>query len=102
MSDSPYTYQLTNTDMILRLPDNAWIPPDPANRDYQAYLDWCAAGNTPADAPPPPRPSPEELQTVQVADPENEADAVNLRTLNTQLEMLNQRIDTAEEIARRR
>jgi len=22
------------------------VPPDPANTDYQAYLDWVAEGNT--------------------------------------------------------
>lgn len=24
-----------------------WIPPDPANTDYQRYLEWLAAGNVP-------------------------------------------------------
>lgn len=28
--------------------DGALIPLDPSNRDYAAYLDWLAAGNTPA------------------------------------------------------
>lgn len=32
--------------MIVRS-DNAWIPADPANTDYAAYLEWVAAGNTP-------------------------------------------------------
>jgi len=27
------------------------IPPDPANTDYAAYLEWVAAGNTPEPAP---------------------------------------------------
>jgi hypothetical protein len=45
------TYQLTTTDCILRLADNAFIPPDPANTDYAAYLEWVAAGNTPDPAP---------------------------------------------------
>jgi hypothetical protein len=47
------TYQLTTGDTILRLADNAFIPPDPANTDYQAYLEWVAAGNTPEPAPEP-------------------------------------------------
>ena len=45
------TYQLTTGDTILRLADNAFIPPDPANTDYAAYLAWVEAGNTPEPAP---------------------------------------------------
>ena len=45
------TYQLTQGDTILRLTDNAFIPPDPANTDYQAYLAWVEAGNMPEPAP---------------------------------------------------
>lgn len=35
---------------ILRTEDNAFIPFDPANTDYQAYLEWVAEGNTPEPA----------------------------------------------------
>ena len=47
------TYQLTTSDCILRLEDNAFIPQDPANTDYAAYLAWVEAGNTPEPAPEP-------------------------------------------------
>jgi len=50
------TYQLTEGDIILRLTDNASIPPAEGNTDYQAYLAWVAEGNTPDPAPEPPAP----------------------------------------------
>tara|TARA_Y100000592_G_C5422502_1_gene293955 strand:- start:18 stop:161 length:144 start_codon:yes stop_codon:yes gene_type:complete len=35
-----------NNDCILRLADDATIPFDEGNKDYQAYLAWVAEGNT--------------------------------------------------------
>ena len=51
-------YKIVNSvggrfSVIERLSDNAFIPFDPANTDYQEYLKWLEAGNTPlpADTP---------------------------------------------------
>ena len=38
------------TNYILRKTDNALIPFDEENMDYQAYLAWVAEGNTPDPA----------------------------------------------------
>jgi hypothetical protein len=36
--------------VVIRAADNAFIPFDPANTDYQAYLKWIESGNTPEPA----------------------------------------------------
>ena len=45
-----YTYRVfTHTDgskTIQRKEDNAFIPADEQNTDYQEYLEWVAEGNT--------------------------------------------------------
>ena len=43
-------FDKTEPSSIIRTADGACIPFDPANTDYQAYLEWVAAGNTPEPA----------------------------------------------------
>jgi hypothetical protein len=43
-------YKLTNYNSVIKLLNNTWIPFDPANTDYQAYLVWLEEGNTPEPA----------------------------------------------------
>ena len=50
-------YKLTKPEIeglpsnyIVRVADNAYIPMDEANTDYQEYLKWLSEGNTPLPA----------------------------------------------------
>ena len=55
MADYQQTRDATGgiSDVVMRRADQAYIPPDPANRDRAEYEAWLAAGNTP-DPPAPP------------------------------------------------
>jgi len=45
-------YKLTNSTLIIRTTDGAFIPNDVQNNDYTDYLKWVALGNTPTPADP--------------------------------------------------
>jgi hypothetical protein len=46
--NNPFTNE--PSQIVKRLSDNAVIPFDPANTDYQEYLKWLEEGNTPLPA----------------------------------------------------
>jgi hypothetical protein len=47
--NKPY-FDFTEINSVIRLSDNAMIPFDKNNTDYQEYLKWLEEGNTPLPA----------------------------------------------------
>lgn len=43
-------FPFTVSNTVLRLEDNAYIPLDEANTDYQKYVKWLSEGNEPIPA----------------------------------------------------
>jgi hypothetical protein len=63
--------------LIVRDKDQAFIPFDPDNVDYQAYLAWLDEGNEPKAATPPATTLPEVVPVEdRVADLETRVDAL--------------------------
>lgn len=46
------SYKLTGYNSVIRLNDQAVIPFDERNTDYQVYLEWVADGGIPEEAEP--------------------------------------------------
>jgi hypothetical protein len=44
------TYGISIENCVKRISDGAFIPFDPVNTDYQAYLKWLEEGNEPLPA----------------------------------------------------
>jgi hypothetical protein len=89
-------YQLvTSFDGVKRTADEAFIPNDGGNRDWQEYQSWLAEGNTPdpAPAPPdPPPPAPVELPAEPVAD----MDAATKGYVDAEVSAVTSRVDAIE------
>jgi hypothetical protein len=57
-------YKLRLVAGVIRLADGACIPQEPRNADWQRYLAWIEAGNTPEAADPAPGPTKDELDAA--------------------------------------
>ena len=70
------TYTLTpDPDIVIRDEDQAHIPADPDNVDYQGYLAWLDKGNEPTPYSPPATTLPEVVPVEdRVADLETRVD----------------------------
>ena len=49
-----YTLSVPEFNGVVRDDDQAFIPTDPDNIDYQEFLAWCDDGNQPTPYTPPP------------------------------------------------
>ena len=87
-------YKLTNTTTIIRLDDNASIPADSGNTDYQHYIEWAKTNTAaPADLPTTAQLNAPFMATLLDIDLKSiralrEGDAVRLKVLDDQAKAL--------------
>jgi hypothetical protein len=87
-------YQLTATESsVIRTADGAWIPNDPANRDWVEYQQWLEDGGVPDPyvEPPPPEPAPPTPEQEVLFDHENRLRSMEGQPPLTQEEFASQR-----------
>lgn len=85
------------SSIVLRRADQAYIPDDPANGDFQRYSVWLAEGNTPDPPDPlpePPPPEPVELPPVMPVEP---TDAAPKGYVDQEINKLLVRLETLEQ-----
>jgi hypothetical protein len=89
-------YQLvTNFDGVKRTADEAFIPNDGGNRDWNEYQTWLSEGNTPDPAPAPPLPLPPAPIELP-ADPVADMDAATKGYVDAEVSAVTARVDTIE------
>jgi hypothetical protein len=89
-------YQLIlNYDGVTRTLDQATIPPDGGNRDWNEYLAWCDEGNVADPAPLPPEPPPPEPLELP-ADPVDDMHAATKGYVDAEVSAVTARLDAIE------
>jgi hypothetical protein len=92
-------YQLvTNFDGVKHTEDEAFIPNDGGNRDWNVYTEWLAEGNEPDPAPAPPDPAPPEPLELP-AEPTEDMHAATKGYVDTEVAAMGARLDALERWA---
>ena len=94
-------YRKTHTEIVQRLTDGAFIPPDLDNKDYVEYLAWVEEGNTPEDYIPPTPPTSRVLTVLQFRDrltPAEEISITEAGMTNSAVRVWLDRLAAAQEV----